>query len=122
KPPHRGSRTRSRRPPVGRRPVAPACSEPEWRLWPRRPPPPRPPLFEKHARRSPDPPRLPPRPPPPPHGAGGRLLLVPKCAFFGCGGKAVRCRDIATDTPSQTLTRCAQNALKGTTGPTKCAV
>src|SRR5262249_36481499 len=32
-------------------------------------------------------------PPVRPHGARGRFSLVPKCAFSGCGGKAVRWRD-----------------------------
>src|SRR6516162_1282853 len=32
-------------------------------------------------------------PPARPRGARGPLLRVPKCAFSGCGGKAVRCRD-----------------------------
>src|SRR6516164_3420343 len=61
KQPRRGSRTRSPRPPVGRRVVAPACSEPEWRLrWPLRPHRPRPPFSGNHAGRSPDPSCLPP--------------------------------------------------------------
>src|SRR6516225_2557812 len=55
KPPRQGSRTRSPRPPVGQRVVAPACSEPEWR-WrrPLRPHRPRPPFSGNHAGRSPD--------------------------------------------------------------------
>src|SRR5215831_15278329 len=61
KPPRRGSRTRNPRPPVGRRAVAPACWELEWRLrWPLRPHRPRPPFLGNHAGRSPDPSCLPP--------------------------------------------------------------
>src|SRR6516225_6247804 len=61
KQPRRGSRTRSPRPPVGRRVVAPARLEPEWRLrWPPRPHRRRPPFSGNHAGRSPDPSCLPP--------------------------------------------------------------
>src|SRR5215831_10062313 len=61
KQPRRGSRTRSPRPPVGRRVLAPACSELEWRLWwPLLPHRPRPPFSGNHAGRSPDPSCLPP--------------------------------------------------------------